>query len=55
MLGVERTKLQDFNVLNFLDPDLSSPLPTTLILVPPRRGEGRMASDRCGGGGRSSG
>jgi hypothetical protein len=40
---------------NFLDPNLSSPLQTAVCWSHLVAGKGRMASDRCGGGGRSSG
>jgi hypothetical protein len=33
MLGGQQVKLSDFNALNFLDPNLSSPLQTTRILL----------------------
>jgi hypothetical protein len=33
MLGAQEAKSRDFNALNVLDPDLSSPLPATPILL----------------------
>src|SRR5690349_14109429 len=61
MLGVQPTNSRDFNALNFLDPNLSSPLQTALILIPPRRRErahgqrpmrrrGAIERDWAGGG-----
>ena len=55
MLGVQPAKPRDFNALNFLDPFLSSPFQTPVSWSHLVAGKGRMASDRCGGGGRSSG
>jgi hypothetical protein len=54
-LGVQRTKFHDFNALNFLDPIWSSPSRPPVSCSHLVAGKGRMASDRCGGGGRSSG
>jgi hypothetical protein len=55
MLGVQPKNSHGFNVLNFLDPNLSSPFQTAVCWSHLVAGKGRMASDRCGGGGRSSG
>ena len=61
MLGLSEAKPSKINALNFLAPNLSSPLPTTLILTSPRRGErahgqrpmrrrGAIERDWAGGG-----
>jgi hypothetical protein len=54
-LGGWRMKSGDFNALNFLDPIWSSPPKPPVSLTHLVAGKGRMASDRCGGEGRSSG
>ena len=55
MLRVQGTNSRDFKALNFLDPSLSPPSKPPVSLTHLAAWKGRMASDRCGGGGRSSG
>jgi hypothetical protein len=54
-LGVQPMNPSKFNALNFLDPFLSSPFQPPVCLTHLVAWKGRKASDRCGGGGRSSG